>query len=572
MSWYSNIKSPARRPIPYFFILFLSFFPASFLTMIFSPPARRTALLSLFFALVEANGRDQQPTMPGDNKFAEDIVNFSNNRYTTALKMGDKSINVLLDTGSTDLWMNPRGGVGPFEDTGVVKTLRYGEGATFINGTIGLGEMTIARHKIPKQGVMSVWMNAGGGICGLVGLGFDSPNAGIVKSLSDAGLDGAKLGQSVLSNIFDMNPSKGRFFAISLSRLGDAKDTAAASLSIQEYDERYANVQWMAKRHIFPPNGKSWHVLFDGVTVNGVKIPWTKNDEATPANQLVVGLDTGTTNFLVPPAIRAKIYSEIPGAVLAKNSSLHNSHWSADRDVWVVPCNTPISMSAYFNGQPYPVHPLDMTAVRTQKGPDGTTYTYCVGSVTNGGTIVAKKDALFGDSFLRNVYTVFNFGDNQTSPFIQFLAQTNEWESTQDFAHVRKNQLGSNPHEVDPAELVKIFDGVTVTPPASVKAAANTANCAAAGNNKVQAVAGNLASSDSDSGSSYARYLPAILGLLVANLVAVLGLGFIAVWTWVRKGGKPRGHSYMPTKTKDDSSSTTLFRTSFSQDKPYSDR
>jgi hypothetical protein len=80
------------------------------------------------------------------------------------------AINVILDTGSTDLWfvasspsldlrcvnrafrLNPYDGVGWFEDTGVSHEIRYGEGATFINGTIGLADMSIAGHDIHHQG------------------------------------------------------------------------------------------------------------------------------------------------------------------------------------------------------------------------------------------------------------------------------------------------------------------------------------------------------------------------------------------------------------------------------------
>ncbi|KAJ7910089.1 aspartic peptidase domain-containing protein, partial [Mycena leptocephala] len=398
------------------------------------------------------------------------IGNVKNVRYTAALSIGGKIVNVTLDTGSTDLWLNPPDGVGAFDSTGVPKKISYGQGDVSINGTIGLAEISIAGHTIPHQAFINVTQNiglneCGSGICGLVGLGFDSPTAGIEKALTTAGLDGPKLGKSVLSSIFDMNPDKGRFFAMSLSRLNDPKDTADASLSIAEYDSKYASVQWMAKRSVFPATSKSWHILSDGATVNGVSVPWSANDAGTPSGQLLIGLDTGTTNIIVRPEVRDQIYSAVPGAVLAKNSSLSNTHWSADRDVWVVPCTTPVSFSAIFGGQPYPVHPLDVTEMYTKVGPDGVKYTICVGAITNGGTITSgKTDALYGDSFLRNVYTVFSFGDNTTSPYIQFLSQTNEWESTQDFAHVREQQLANGPPEIAPADLIRIFDGVSGSP------------------------------------------------------------------------------------------------------------
>ncbi|KAK7024739.1 Six-hairpin glycosidase [Favolaschia claudopus] len=534
--------------------------------MLFPATSGRTAAyISLFLTLVNANGRDQQPTRPGDNNR---LSNVDDERYVASLKIGGKNINVMLDTGSTDLWLNPREGVGAFESTGRgIHVSQPHCRNIVINGTIGLVEMSIAGHTIPKQAFINVTEivgmdDCGVGICGVLGLGFDNPITGIGHTLSNKlGLAGEKLGKSVLSSIFDADPSKGRFFALSLSRLGDAKDSAPASLSIQEYDEQYANVQWMARHPVYPPTSGSWQVLFDGVTVNGMAIQWTANSEETPSKQLRMLVDSGTTNFLVKSEIRDRIYSVVPGAVLARNSRLNTTHWGADRDAWVIPCDAAVSMSVLFGGQPYPMHPLDMTAVRTQKGPDGVNYTYCVGTVTNGGSITSgARDAQFGASFMRNVYTSFNFGDNITSPYIQFLSQTNEWEARQDFAHVRKTQLGKSPHEVSPAELVKIFDGVEVAP-----VSAKTSNCAAS-NNKVQAVAGNLASEYSHSASSNSKYLPAILGLLVVNFVAVLGLGVLAVLTWVRKGSAERVN-YVPTKTHDDS-----YRTWFEEEKPYSDR
>ncbi|KAJ7833187.1 hypothetical protein B0H13DRAFT_2370566 [Mycena leptocephala] len=63
----------------------------------------------------------------------------------------------MLDTGSRDLWLNPFGGVGPFEEpTGVTQTIHYGDGSPLINGTIRLAEMTIAGRTIPQQAFINV--------------------------------------------------------------------------------------------------------------------------------------------------------------------------------------------------------------------------------------------------------------------------------------------------------------------------------------------------------------------------------------------------------------------------------
>ncbi|KAJ6494263.1 aspartic peptidase domain-containing protein [Mycena sanguinolenta] len=524
-----------------------------------SAPAALFLLFSVQTSVVAANGH-LKPSRRDD--LAGDIGNRGNLRYTAALTIGGQTLNVTLDTGSTDLWVNPQGGVGSFENTGVTKHLTYGGGA-FINGTVGLAEVTIAGHTIPHQAFIDVTQispslnTCASGLCGLLGLGFDSPTAGIEKVLTDAGLDGPGLGKSVLSSIFDMNPDKGRFFAMSLSRLGDDADTADASLSISEYDSKYSGVQWLAKRPVFPPGAKSWHILSDGVSVNGVSVPWSANSPSTPAGQHLVALDTGTTNFLVPADVRDAIYGFVPGAVLAKNTKLNSPLWSGDQNLWIVPCSTPVSFTAIF-GLPYPIHPLDMTEKATQKGPDGVTYTYCYGAVTSGGSLTnGTTDALFGDSFLRNVYTVFSFGDNSTAPFVQLLPLTNEWDAAQDFARVRQQQLAGNAKEIAPADLIRIFDGPSNSSPSS------------AGN----IVAENVVAAAVTSGTDIpiaSKYVPVIIGLLAANLFVVLILAFLGMMLYVRQSRTVGSSSarYAPVKVKDDSFFPSPYEDT---SRPYSD-
>ncbi|KAF7369866.1 Six-hairpin glycosidase [Mycena sanguinolenta] len=479
-----------------------------------------------------------------------DIGNRSNLRYTAALTIGGQTLNVTLDTGSTDLWVNPQGGVGAFENTGVAKHLTYGGGA-FINGTVGLAEITVAGHTIPHQAFINVTQISSGlntcasGLCGLLGLGFDSPTAGIEEVLAAAGLDGPGLGKSVLSSIFDMNPDKGRFFAI-----------------ISEYDSKYSSVQWLAKHPVYPPGAKSWHILSDGASVNGISVPWAANSASTPAGQHLIALDTGTPNFLVPADVRDAIYGFVPGAVLAKNTKINSPLWRGDRDLWIVPCSTPVSFTAIF-GLPYPIHPLDMTEMATQTGPDGVKYTYCYGAVTSGGSLTnGTTDALFGDSFLRNVYTVFSFGDNNTAPFVQLLPLTNEWDAAQDFARVRQQQLSGNVKEIAPADLIRIFDGQSNSSPSSTGNPSSSTSVAAG--HLVEAAA---VTSGTDTPVA-SKYMPVIIGLLAANLFVVLVLAVLGVMLFVRRSRTVGSSSarYAPVKVKDDS----FFAASY-EDRPYSD-
>ncbi|KAJ7074763.1 aspartic peptidase domain-containing protein [Mycena amicta] len=551
-------------------------------------------------SLVAANGAGQ-PIRPGD--IPGDISNSGNNRYTARITIGHDTtqvVNVLLDTGSTDLWLHPAGGMkAEFTSTGVTHEIHYG-GGSFINGTIGLVEVIIAEHMIGKQAFINVSQikgldECGNNICGLVGLGFDSPKQGIQRALIAAGQNGASIGKSVLSNIFDANPSLPRLFGLSLSRAGDSGPGAdEASLAIGQYDENYLGVHAMPKFPVYPPGALSWHVLAKGAQVNGHDVDWLANDAATPFGHHVIGLDSGTTNMLVPPYIRDAIYSKVPGAALAKKSKLHNSHWSNDTDVWIIPCKTPVNFSMVFgNGDsgvdsyvPYHVHPLDMTDMYTKKGPDGKTYTICVGSMTNGGSITSgKTDGLFGASFMRNVYSVFSFGDtiNNTSPngappYIQMISKTNSADyAAQDFAAVRGQNVAMstrNAPELSPTDLIMLFDG---------KAPAMTGPSVAGGGSSsppscptLKNAAALSDSSDSSSGSPN-KFIPAILGLLAANLLLLLVLVAFTVLRHIRDSkrvGVSRNSSlktlYAPVSVREKEEES-LTHTQDAE-RPYSDR
>ncbi|KAJ6596677.1 aspartic peptidase domain-containing protein [Mycena sp. CBHHK59/15] len=510
------------------------------------------------------------------------IINKLNDRYTVNLTVAGTTVNVLLDTGSTDMWVQPPGGIGSFNDTGANATIFYGDGSNFVNGNVGLAAVEIAGRQIPTQAFINVTNSVGQtsdfiqGTFGLVGLGFDSPDGSIPAALTAVGVDGTVVGKSVLSSIFDQNPDQGRFFAFSLSRVGDVKDSATAELTISEYDEQYSDVQFAPLLPQFPVHSGAWSVLSEGVSVGGVDIPWTANSNTTTAGHQLVLFDTGTTNFLLPAVIRDAIYSAVPGAVLAVNSLIPNTKFSEDEDVWVVPCTTAVNFTAKFGGQEFPIHPLDVTDFMQLRGPDGKNYTVCVGSITNGGSITSTGlDALYGDSFLRNVYSVFAFGNDTATPFVQLLSQTNASEAAADFANVRAQLLAQSAPELSPADIIQLFDGPSAGTASSAPSAPACTPSAATSDAAVGKAKTSVDLADSNGSSTtdsqVAKYGPIIIGLLAANLVILLVLAFFAVMNFVRNGrtaGPTRALNpqYAPVKVKDDMS-----RVSFSQDRPYSD-
>ncbi|KAJ7169339.1 aspartic peptidase domain-containing protein [Mycena crocata] len=486
------------------------------------------------------------------------IQNNRNSRYTAAIVIGGQVINVTLDSGSTDLWLDPPGGVSGFDSTGVDHEIVYGDGSAFINGTIGLANISFAGYTIPRQAFINVTTNVGfnecgNDICGLVGLGFDHKDWGISKALTDGGYDGPVIGKSVLSSIFDQSPtpSLNRFFAISLSRLNDTS-SPHASLRIGEVEPAYEAVLSEPKRPVYPPGQTSWHVLTDGISVNGVKIYWPKNSRQTPPGSNRIGLDTGVPNLIMRKEVVDRIYSQVPGAVLATNTTIRKPYWTADEDVWVVPCSTSIEFEASFGGQKYPIHPLDLTVMQTQRAPDGKDYTICSGAITNGGgNSDGEVEAQFGDSFLRNVYTVFSFGDNDTAPYVQFLSQTNPREALQDFIAVRSQQLDKGAPELAPADLIALFDRASSPADSSSNSSSDSSSSdsssihidgACLTNSTSTSTTGRVALADASADSDFkaSKYAPIIIGLLGANLLLLIVLVGLGVVSYVR-GGRTTG-------------------------------
>ncbi|KAJ7500386.1 aspartic peptidase domain-containing protein [Mycena galericulata] len=546
------------------------------------------ALLSLLFLHLELRpvyakpGRQPQYTVDADNN----IINNYNDRYTLNLTVAGTVVNVMLDTGSTDMWVAPSGGVSdPVNNTGAFATIYYGDGSNFVNGSVDLGLVEIAGFDIPNQAFINVINSVGeesdeaDSIFGLVGLGFDGPGGSIPSSLTAAGYNGTDVGKAVLSSIYDQNPASGRFFAFSLSRVGDVGDSADASLVISGYDDKYAVVQNAPPNFQYPVDSGRWSVLTSGVSVNGAPIPWTAYN-GTADGQKAVLFDTGTTNFLVPKQVRDAIYSAVPGAVLAPNSSIPNTKFSEDNDVWVVPCKTAVNFTTTFAEQDFPIHPLDVTDTSVLLGPDGNNYTVCVGSITNGGSILGPGlDALYGDSFLRNVYSVFSFGNESLPPFVQLLSDTNTEQAAADFASVRAEILQGSPTELSPQAIINLFDGpssVSSASPSSVptapysSAAASVATSTLASSSDALDGSGkpavDLTDSSSSSGdSAVEKYGPIIVGLLAANLVILLLVAFLGIMSFVR-GGRTAGPtravnpSYVPVKLRED-----VPRSSFSE-------
>lgn len=84
-------------------------------------------------------------------------------------------------------------------------------------------------------------------------------------------------------------------------------------------------------------------------------------------------------------------------------------------------------LTGIFSGIEYPINPLDLTRIITLGSySNGTNETICINTFQKADTSSEDYDIILGDSFMRNVYALFNFGNWTTPgdkpPYVQLLS------------------------------------------------------------------------------------------------------------------------------------------------------
>ncbi|CAG8658776.1 7792_t:CDS:1, partial [Acaulospora colombiana] len=123
-----------------------------------------------------------------------------------------------------------------------------------------------------------------------------------------------------------------------------------------------------------------WTISIDNIMVAG---------KSTVQKRFAI-VDTGTTLIVAPPDDAQEIHSLIPGSSFDPTTGLYS-----------IPCNTVFNMSFVFGGILYHIKDSDVILPDTEG---------CVSGVMSGISYGAY-DWVVGDVFLKNVYTVFNYGN-----------------------------------------------------------------------------------------------------------------------------------------------------------------
>jgi len=262
------------------------------------------------------------------------ISNNGNAEYFANITLAGQTVRVMLDTGSSDLWVNFPGTPPSTTDLGKSLTLNYAIGAA--SGNINTAPLQFGSYSVPDQAFLNV-LNASSfssnihsqGYDGLLGLG---PNSG---SQIYQKIDGA--GDSVLARIFSANQSSdNNFISFLLDRKGDPGETFTGQFSISEYIPGFENISSMPQMDVetvlkLIDEDQHWQALTDKdngiIGPDGQVIQYDSIVPRAPDGQLVVVFDSGYTFNQVPRPVSDAIYGRVQGAV-----------YDTTHQWWTVPC------------------------------------------------------------------------------------------------------------------------------------------------------------------------------------------------------------------------------------------
>ncbi|KZT51784.1 acid protease [Calocera cornea HHB12733] len=370
------------------------------------------------------------------------IVDSSNSIYLGDVVIGGTSYYVQLDTGSSDLWV--QGNPANSQGLGIDAAITYAIGTA--EGELATAPVSFAGYNVSNQMYLRVGQNAtftGGlfstGATGILGLG---PSSGSIlrAKIGNASAD------ALVDRIFESDPTTPNFVSFVLERLGDGTPVTG-QLTVGDIVPGYEAITSQPQLPVIIlksllSKDQHWTTYIDGIIgPDNTTISYSSSVPNTPKGKLVTIIDSGFTLPQIPRAMSDDIYGRVQGA-----SFDTKNQW------WTVPCGQYLNVSVVFGGVTLPVHPLD--TVSSDFGlKDINGNTVCLGTfqpITSAFSVTNEFDMIMGDAFLRNVYTLLDYGDfisngttsDTAAPYIQLLSTTDAAIALNEFISTRQQNNG----------------------------------------------------------------------------------------------------------------------------------
>ncbi|KAG2065643.1 acid protease [Suillus decipiens] len=315
----------------------------------------------------------------------------SDSIYYGSLAIGTPAVSfdVQLDTGSSDLWVASSScgtscGSSPTYDPSSSSTFQNLSTPFDIQYVVGYAAGYVAQDIVQMAG-FSV-SNQGFAVVDSMSDGFlTSPVSGLLglawESLASSGQ--MPLWQTLASS----NTWDSALFAFQLTRYKN--DTTAQELEpggVLTMGYTNSSLYTGSIDYIDIPGTPSyWYIPLTTLTVQGNSISITSGTTAA--------IDTGTTNIGGPASSIEAIYAQIP------NSQPATGEWEG---YYSYPCSTTVNVEVSFGGATWSISPTDFAITQISS-------TECIGAFFEVSTGTGAPSWIFGDAFLKNVYSVFRY-------------------------------------------------------------------------------------------------------------------------------------------------------------------
>ncbi|KAF9871875.1 alpha-l-rhamnosidase [Colletotrichum karsti] len=356
--------------------------------------------------------------------------------YIASIGFGDETLDVIVDSGSSDTWAVQKGFIcqdvdgarlndsslclfgptynGSFDGepiSGSHFNITYGDGE-FATGLMGFQNITLAGFEVPHQQVALVnktYWNGDSVASGLIGLAFDL----LTSEYSDT--TGASEYYSPIFTTMSKNGIvKPDLFSMAMDGKSRTGQLAFGGLPPVEVAGKFVStpikmVALSSRRPEAKTEYSFYTILPDGYVIKNTTLAPTSNETlasskwntavAKPAGFLnsttPTIVDSGTTLMYVPSDIAEAYANSIPGAFLEIFSG-----------AYYAPCNATLpDFGIVINGHTFYANKDDLlfTSDPTDNG-DGTTV--CLLGVTDGG----EGPYILGDTMMNSLVTVFDVG------------------------------------------------------------------------------------------------------------------------------------------------------------------
>lgn len=310
---------------------------------------------------------------------------------TVAIGTPSVSFNVILDTGSADLWVADQActtgcskvqlfndlSSSTFHNLSQPFGIQYGSGAAA--GTLGQDIVQMAGFSVPNQ-IFGVVTQATSGllstpVSGLLGLGWQSIASSKASPLWQTLANSGAWTDPVMA--FQLT----RF--INGSNVNAEEPGGSFTMGFVNSSLYTGTIDYQA----LPSTPSYWLLPMKSLTVQGSSVAIPSGSSSYSA------IDTGTTLVGGPSSVIQSIFAKIPG------SQPGTGNWQG---YWTYPCSTAVNIAISFGGPSWPISPADFQLTKISSS-------QCVGAFFELNTGGSAPNWIVGDTFLKNVYSVFRY-------------------------------------------------------------------------------------------------------------------------------------------------------------------